>query len=359
MASKETLSDIIKKVNKDAGSNLISVGMKDFKRERIPFTSARMNYCLFGGLPKGQMIEFRGEEHSGKTTSAFDVVKNFQISDDDRKVLYVDTETSFDPEWATKIGVDISQLLLFTPEEKSAEFILQFVLDALKTGEIGFVVIDSIAAMFSEKEGTDDLDKSVVAGISKPLSRFSKEAVGLCHKHNTTLVGINQPRDKIGYMAYGTYTPGGREWRHLCNTILEFRKGKYIDKKGKELSGNPESPYGQTILMSMVKNKTCPPTRRTGFYTINFDTGIDYAFDLISLGIKYGIIQGSSWYNIIDVETGEVIREKIHGQGDLYNLIKDDEELRTYIENQLEKMYADEGDSSVIDEDDLADSEEL
>ena len=162
--AKETLSDIIKKVNKESG-NLISVGMKDFKRERIPFTSARMNYCLFGGLPKGQMIEFRGEEHSGKTTSAFDVIANFQNSDDGRKVMYVDTETSFDPEWASKIGVDVDELILFTPEEKSAEYILQTVLNALKTGELGIVVIDSIAAMFSEKEGSDDLDKSVVAGI--------------------------------------------------------------------------------------------------------------------------------------------------------------------------------------------------
>ena len=356
MASKETLSDIIKKVNKESG-NLISVGMKDFKRERIPFTSTRMNYCLFGGLPKGQMIEFRGEEHSGKTTSAFDSIANFQKSDDGRQVMYVDVETSFDPEWATKIGVDVDNLLLFTPEEKPAEYILQVVLDAMKTGQLGMVVIDSIAAMFSDKE-TEDLDKAVVAGISKALSRFAKEAVGLSHKYNTTVIGINQPRDKIGYMAYGTYTPGGREWRHLCNTILEFRKGKYIDKKGKELTGSPESPYGQTILMSMVKNKTCPPTRRTGFYTINFDTGVDYAFDLISLGIKYGIIQGSSWYNIIDIETGEVIREKIHGQGDLYNLIKDDEELRLWLEGQLEKMYTQE-ETEDADEDDLADSEDL
>lgn len=347
--AKETLSDIIKKVNKESG-NLISVGMKDFKRERIPFTSARMNYCLFGGLPKGQMIEFRGEEHSGKTTSAFDVIANFQNSDDGRKVMYVDTETSFDPEWASKIGVNVDELILFTPEEKSAEYILQTVLNALKTGELGIVVIDSIAAMFSEKEGSDDLDKSVVAGISKPLSRFAKEAVGLAHKHNTTVIGINQPRDKIGYMAYGTYTPGGREWRHLCNTILEFRKGKYIDKKGKELSGNVESPYGQTILMSMVKNKTCPPTRRTGFYTINFDTGIDYAFDLISLAIKYGIVQGSSWYNIIDTETGEVIKEKIHGQGDLYRLIKEDDDLRENIEAQLERLYLEEGEVPVEEE---------
>ena len=101
-----TLEEVMKEMNKRAKETIVTVGMKDFDYKRIPFTSPRMNYCTFGGIPQGKITEFFGEEHGGKTTSALDIVANFQQIDD-RKVLYVDAENTLDIEWAKNIGVDV------------------------------------------------------------------------------------------------------------------------------------------------------------------------------------------------------------------------------------------------------------
>ena len=88
--------------------------------------------------------------------------------------------------------------------------------------------------------------------------------------------------------------------------------------------------------MSTVKNSSCPPNRRTGSYTVRFDSGIDLTADIVDFGFKFNIIQGTSWFTIIDVETGEVLKDKIHGKGELNTVLTEDEELR---DNVLAQIY--------------------
>ena len=346
----ETLADLMKDFNKKFKEDLVHQGTPEYNYERIPFTSPRLNYMTHGGLPKGKLIEFFGEEHGGKTTTALDVVANFQHSDDDRKVLWVDCENTLDTVWAGKLGVNVEEIILLQPTEQSAEAIFQFVLDSIKTGEVGLVVIDSLGVMESEQSLDKDMDEKTYGGIAMSLTRFSKRAVGLCQRNKCTLIGLNQLRDKIGSMYGGTDTTGGRAWKHNCSVRLEFRMGKFVDEKNKEMTRGAENPAGNIVTVSMVKNKTCAPDRRIGFYTLKYLDGIDYISDLIEVAIKYGIVEkAGAWFKIINIDTGEILAEKLQGQANVQKLLEEDEDIMSTIEELLEERI--ESDEVDLEED--------
>ena len=334
------LDDIIKGMNKEAGEEVVSVGLHDYKCKRIPFTSPRMNWCTFGGLPVGKIIEFSGAEHSGKTTTALDVIANYQEMEGAKKVLYIDAENTLDTEWAEKLGVNIENIIILNPTSQSAEEIFQFILDCIESDEIGLWVLDSIPALSSQQELDKDMTEKTYAGVSAPLTVFSRKVEKLMRSHDCTGIGINQQREDMNSAWGGTKTPGGRAWKHFCSVRMEFTRGKFIDADGNELNARAETPAGTYILMSMVKNKSCPPTRRTGFYTLKFDDGIDYLKDLIDLAIYQGIIvKTGAWYSIIDIETGEVL-EKFQGSAKVYEYLADEahDDMLTAIEEKLDSL---------------------
>lgn len=341
MAKKEKLSldAILANINKKAGEDIAHVGLSKTTYTRIPFTSPRMNYCTYGGIPIGRLIEFYGEEHGGKTTTALDVVANFQQMDE-RKVLYVDVENSLDAEWAMKLGVNVDELILIEPENESSEELFEMTLNLLETGDIGLVIIDSIGAMVSAQELEKSVEDKTYAGISMSLTQFSKKAEMLCKKQNATVIGINQERDDMHAMWAGaTKTVGGKSWKYLCSVRMTFRKGSFIDDSGKEINKSSESPAGNIVLMTMTKNKTCPPNRRGGYYTINYTFGIDYLADLIEVAIKYDLIQKTgAWFTIVDPDTGEVKSEKIQGQASVYTYLQDEanEDKLSFIEQYID-----------------------
>lgn len=335
------LDEVIKGMNKKAGeeNDIVTFGLPSYQHNKIPFTSPRMNYCTFGGLPVGKLIEFFGEEHGGKTTTALDIIANYQRLEGARKVLYVDAENTLDVEWARKLGVDVDNMITFKPTTQSAEEIFQFILDAIDTDEIGLWVLDSIGVLASSQELEKSMEEKTYAGISSALTVFGRKAEMLMQKHQCTGIGINQLRDDLGAMWGGAVkTPGGRAWKHYCCVRMQFSRGKFIDDKGNELSRSADTPAGNYVLMSLVKTKSCPPTRRTGFYTLNYEYGIDYLKDLVEVAIKYDIIQKSgAWLSILDVETGEVL-EKFQGFTKLYAYLEDTENegILTMIENYID-----------------------
>lgn len=335
------LDEVIKGMNKKAGeeNDIVTLGLPSYQHNKIPFTSPRMNYCTFGGLPVGKLIEFFGEEHGGKTTTALDIIANYQRMEGARKVLYVDAENTLDVDWARKLGVDVDNMITFKPTTQSAEEIFQFILDAIDTDEIGLWVLDSIGVLASSQELEKSMEEKTYAGISSALTVFGRKAEMLMQKHQCTGIGINQLRDDLGAMWGGAVkTPGGRAWKHYCCVRMQFSRGKFIDDKGNELSRSADTPAGNYVLMSLVKTKSCPPTRRTGFYTLNYEYGIDYLKDLVEVAIKYDIIQKSgAWLSILDVETGEVL-EKFQGFTKLYAYLEDTENegILTMIENYID-----------------------
>ena len=336
------IDEIMKNFNKMWKEELVHTGVATYDYERIPFTSPRLNYMTFGGVPVGKLVEFYGEEHGGKTTTALDVVANYQQVYD-RKVLYVDAENTLDTVWATKLGVDLDQLIILNPTSQGAEDIFQFILDMIDTNEIGLVIIDSLGVMVSNQAMEKTVDQKTYGGIAMALTNFSKKAEGLCMRNNCTVIGINQMRDDMNSMYGGTTTTGGKAWKHNTVLRLEFRRGKFIDSKGNELTRSAENPAGNIVNVALIKSKVCPPTRRTGFYTLRYDTGIDYLNDLIEVAIKYGIVKKSgAWFEIIDTETGEVISDKVQGQANVYALLENDEELLAKVEQLVDKSMTED-----------------
>ena len=332
---KQSLADIIAETNKEWEGDILHKGVSEYDYERIPFTSPRLNYITFGGLPKGKLIEFYGEEHGGKTTTALDSVANYQHSGDDRTVLYLDAENTLDVVWATKLGVNVDDMIIMSPEAQGAEKLFEKVNRIIDTGEVGFVVIDSFGVMLSNQAYEKTIEEKTYGGIAMALTRFSKEAEVLCHKHNCTLIGINQMRADMNSMYGGMTTTGGYAWRHNVSVRMEFRKGYSFDSKYAKLSRNAESPVGNVVEVYMAKNKTCPPTRRNGFYTLRYDTGIDYLYDLTEVCMKYDVITKSgSWYYLKDVNTGEEIN-KLQGQYAVSDFLGAEENIETL------KMYED------------------
>lgn len=338
----QLLDEVIKNVNKAAKEEIITHGMPEYKYQRIPFSSPRMNYCTFGGIPIGKITEFFGEEHGGKTTTALDIVANYQNMIDAREVLYVDAENSLDRDWAFKLGVDLDRIYILQPKAQSAEEIFQIILDSVKTGEVGLWVLDSIAALISDAAWEKDMDEKTYAGISSPLTTFASKMVQIMKKTGATGIAINQIRDDFKSMWGGTKTPGGHAWKHFCSVRMEFRRGQFIDKKGNPLTKSVENPSGNIVLMTMPKNKTCVPTRRTGQYTLNYENGVDFIKDLVDVAIRFDIIQKSgAWFEIVDIETGEVIESGIQGQAKVYKLLENDDDLleqvETMVNNKLEE----------------------
>ena len=336
------LDEIMKSANKKFKEEIVTQGLSEYSYKRIPFTSPRMNYCTFGGIPIGKITEFYGEEHGGKTTTALDIVANYQRSDDNRDVLYIDAENTLDVEWAKKIGVDVDKMYILQPKSQSAEEIFQIICDSVDTGEVGLWVLDSIGALLSAQELEKTLEDKTYGGIAKALTLFGKKIEMLMQRHKCTGIGINQIREDLNSSWGGISTPGGKAWKHFCSVRMQFSRGKFIDEKGNELTRSAESPIGNIVMMSMTKNKTCPPTRRTGFYTINYEIGIDYLRDLIEVAIKYDIVKKSgAWFDIVDIETGEILEGKIHGQAAVNEFLDQNEEVRNRVEELVEKVMKD------------------
>lgn len=356
MAEKSKLDALCAAINKEWKEDIASRGVRRVETKKIPFTSARLNYCLYGGLPRNCLIEFAGEEGSGKTTTSLDICKQAQIlfreewldekentSDQSRKkyleargekkILYVDCENTLDEDWARLLGVDVDSMYIIKPQTQAAESIFQMIKDAILTDEVGLVVLDSLGVMISQQAFDKDLTEKTYGGISAPLTLFSKEAVMLCRKYDCTLIGINQLRDDMS--GFGRkVTTGGRGWKHNCSVRIFFDKGDFVDEAGNRVNKSCDSPAGNKVLFSIAKTKVCKPDRKTGMYTLMYDYGIDEIIDLAEVAIKLGVINKSgAWFTFCDIETGEIITDeegkeiKIQGQANVHQYLYDNEEF--------------------------------
>lgn len=336
-----TMDALLKEINKEFKGEILHKGIATYDYERIPFTSPRLNYITYGGLPIGKLIEFYGEEHGGKTTTALDIVANYQTMPNAKGIVYADLENTLDTVWATKLGVDFDRddMWIMNPTNQGAETIFEKILQMIETDEVGLIIIDSLGVMVSNQALEKSVEEKTYGGIAMALTNFSKKAEMLCHKHNCTIIGINQMRDDMNSMYGGTTTTGGKAWKHNCAVRLEFRRGKFFDEKYRDLSRNAESPVGNYVQVAMTKNKTCPPKRHNGFYTLKYDSGIDYLYDLTEVGIKYGLIdKAGAWFTVIDTETGEVFA-KTQGQSALYDFLSEPSNIDVlkYLETEIEK----------------------
>lgn len=341
------LDILCKQFNKEFKEDIASRGIPVRHFEKIPFTSINLNYMTYGGIPRGRIIEFAGEENGGKTTTALDVVANAQklftdeynneiqeldckISESkltkeqqtrlkylyDRgpqRVVYCDCENTLDEEWAKKLGVNTEEMILLKPMSQTAEQIFEMLLQMMETDEVGLVVLDSLGVMISQQAYEKTMEEKTYGGISAPLTLFSKKAELLCSKYNCSLIGINQMRDDMNSTYGGQTTTGGKGWKHNCSLRLMFRKGDFIDENNNSMRRSCTNPCGNLVEVAIAKTKVCKPDRRNGYYTLNYTIGVDKISDLIDLAIKYDIIQkAGAWFSIINIETGEIMQNEVY-----------------------------------------------
>lgn len=342
------LDALIKEINKEYKEEIAFNGNDAalMKYELVPFSSPRLNYMMYGGLPMGRMIEFAGAEKSGKTTTALDVVKNCQIKfakeGKGRRVCFIDAENTFDVEWATKLGVNVEELLLIKPQEQYAEQIFEIMRSVIETGEIGLIVLDSVAQLVSKQAFEEDIEKKTYGGIAMSLTKFCNIIVPLLGKYNCMCIMINQVREDLNNPYNEFITPGGRGFKHNCSVRLMFRQGDFLDANYKKLNRGCENPTGNEVTVRIEKSKVCRSDRRLGYYTLNYLEGIDYINDMIDVLLQKGaVIQAGSYFTIADPETGEVLIDeegkdlKVQGRTNLYRRLKEDEALYEFLTSKI------------------------
>lgn len=333
--ARPELESVMADLNKKFKGEFIKQGMKEVEIPRIPFSSPRLNYMTYGGMPVGRIIEFAGEEGGGKTTTALDLVANAQKLFPDKQVLFCDAEHTLDVEWATKLGVKVDELIMFEPPEgMTAEQVFEVVKQLVETGDVSLAVLDSLAALVSAQAYSKTIEDRTYGGISMALTLFSKEMIPICARTGCTFVGINQVREDMNSTYGGFTTTGGRAWRHNCSVRMTFQKSDYLDDKGNSIPRGCENPAGHLVKVSMVKSKVCKLDRKVGVYTLKYLSGIDYISDIIDIGIKVGVIKAAgAWYSVMDMETGETSENegtplKFQGKNKLHRFLEENEDWR-------------------------------
>lgn len=326
MVEELSLKSVLKNIQKKYGEKVVQVGVEDLAVDGIlSLGSPSFDFCVYGGIPEGRIVEFSGPEGSGKTTAAFLTAASYQRKelernpDNPRAILLIDNEGTADPSWAKTLGYDMSEnakvsTYIYRPEAQTAEQIFDDSINFLKTGEIGLVIFDSIATLVPMQIADESMEKKQMGGIANSLTRFANTIIGLLRKYKATFVGINQVRENLSGYGNPILTPGGRSWKHACSLRLMFKRGEFFDDDGNILKASAESPAGHIIEVAVLKTKICKWDRKLGYMHLNYSRGVDIIQDTIDVAIHLGYIddsvQGS--YNILD-ENGELI-EKIRGK---------------------------------------------
>jgi recombination protein RecA len=284
--------------------------------ESISTSSFELDTALgIGGIPRGRVTEIYGPEASGKTTLALHIVANAQKNGG--IAAFIDAEHALDPIYARNLGVNIEELLLSQPD--SGEQALEITEILLKSGALDVIVIDSVAALVPRAELEGEMGDTHVGLQARLMSKAMRKLTGVVSKTNTSVVFINQLREKIGIM-FGNpeVTPGGRALKFYSSVRLDIRRIDLI-KSGTDVIGN-------RVRVKVAKNKVAPPFKIAEF-DIMYGLGISREGSLLDVGSELGILEKSgSWYSYKEERIGqgrenakvflmqnEKIREEIEG----------------------------------------------
>ena len=327
------IDNLIAEVNKKYKTDIIRKASDLKGIEFIPYTSPMMNYLTRGGVPVGRIIELVGLPQSGKTTTALDIISNFQKKYTDKYCVYLDAENTIDKEWGETLGVDWSKVILIQPESEYGEELLDMLLDYIRSGKVGLAVLDSAPFIIPKAVQEKGLDEKSYGGNSALMKAFCDKAVPLCKKTECTFLMINQLRENIGNPYKPFKIPCGTAIAHACSQILWFTKGSLLDEKYKEVSSGYANPSGNLVSVKEEKNKVTKNDRRLQTYTLNYSTGVDEIKDTLDLAIMLGIIsQAGAWYKATLKDGKEQKMQGFNGVQEFY--YNDLEELE-YLRKQV------------------------
>jgi recombination protein RecA len=288
--------------------------------EVIPTGSIALDLALgIGGLPRGRIVEIYGPESSGKTTLALHAIANVQAAGG--LAAFIDAEHALDPEYASKLGIDLDSLYVSQPD--TGEQALEICDTLVRSGAIDLVVIDSVAALVPRAEIEGEMGDSHVGLQARLMSQALRKMAGALSNTNTTCIFINQLREKIGVM-FGSpeTTTGGKALKFYSSVRLDVRRIETL-KGGTEAVGN-------RTRVKVVKNKVAPPFKQAEF-DILYGEGISREGSLIDIGVDAGIVRKSgAWYTYEGDQLGQ-------GKENARTFLKDNPDLANEIEKRIKE----------------------
>ena len=269
-----------------AGS-VMKLGSSDFEPwPSVPTGALSLDRILgIGGLPRGRIVEIYGPESSGKSTLALSIVAQAQKLG--ITCAYVDAEHALDPVYMQAVGVDVDELVFTQPDY--GEQALEIVDKLVATGELGVIIIDSVASLIPKAELEGDMESAQMGLQARMMAKAMRKLVGQANTHKTLLVFINQLRNKIGVM-FGNpeTTPGGMALKYAASVRIDIRKREDI----KDKAGNS---VGIVSKVKIIKNKMAPPMKVTEF-SILYGKGIDEHGCVLDVALDAGILtQKGAW----------------------------------------------------------------
>jgi len=263
--------------------------------EVIPTGSIALDMAIgVGGVPRGRVVEIYGPEGSGKTTVGLHLIAEAQKLGG--IAAFIDAEHALDPHYSSRLGVDIDNLLISQPD--TGEQALEITEALVRSGAVDIVVIDSVAALVPKAEIEGEMGDSHVGLQARLMSQALRKLTGAISKSNTSVVFINQIREKVGVL-FGNpeITPGGRALKFYATLRLEVRRVESI-KQGNEI-------IGMRVKVKVVKNKVAPPFRQAEFDLI-YGLGISREGSLIDVATDLGVLEKTgAWYSFGDQRLGQ------------------------------------------------------
>ena len=294
----KALDDLIKSAEKTFGRGILMAAdgpavVQDI--ETISTGSFALDRCLgIGGLPKGRIIEIYGPESSGKTTLALSVIA--QAQKQGAIAAFVDAEHALDLKYARGLGCDCSRMLLSQPD--CGEQAMDVVEALVRSGEVGVIVVDSVAALTPKAEIDGEMGDTHVGLQARLMSRAMRKLASLAHQTGTTLVFLNQIRMKIGVtMGSPETTTGGNALKFYASIRLDVRRIGSLKKD--------ELIYGNRLKVKVVKNKMAPPFRQAEIDLL-FGQGFNRESEIFDTAVQAGVItRAGAFYKFGDETVGQ------------------------------------------------------
>ena len=317
---EEKLDNVLSQIEKQFGEgSLMKLGSKEIKQiPSIPTGALSLDLALgIGGIPKGRVVEIYGPESSGKTTLSLHIAAEAQKAGG--VAAFIDAEHALDPIYARALGVDVDELLVSQPD--TGEQALEIADMLVQSGGLDVIVIDSVAALVPKAEIEGEMGDHHVGLQARLMSQALRKLTGSIGKSGTTLIFINQIREKIGVM-WGSpeTTSGGRALKFYASVRIDVRRIETL-KVGAEQIGN-------RVRAKLVKNKVAPPFREAEF-DIMFGLGISREGSLLDVAVDRGIVnKAGAWFTYDDVQLGQ-------GKEKAKMFLRDNSDVAIQLENAV------------------------